>query len=211
MGQEEASFLTGVTCWHIIVLLIFNRTMGENGMDLKFRITIIALALILSGAAIYWMLDADTEDSHVIDSRQEEQESIVHLYFGDQQAAFLVPEARPIFQGPDAESKGRAIVEALIRGPEGPLLETLPAGTRLRNFSLQGAVAFVDLNEAVQRNHPGGSASELLTVYSLVNSLVENIEGIESVKILIDGKQVNTLAGHMDLGEAIPMNRQTIR
>jgi hypothetical protein len=51
----------------------------------------------------------------------------------------------------------------------------------------------------VRDNHPGGSNSELLTIFSVVNSLVLNVNEIERVKILIDGQDTQTLAGHIDL------------
>ena len=48
-------------------------------------------------------------------------------------------------------------------------------------------------------NHPGGIGTEIMTIYSIVNSLVLNIPEIDAVKILIDGKESITLAGHIDL------------
>jgi hypothetical protein len=59
--------------------------------------------------------------------------------------------------------------------------------------------AFVDLSREASANHPGGSLEETLTVYTIVNALTVNLPAIAHVQILIDGKEVDTLAGHVDL------------
>ena len=59
--------------------------------------------------------------------------------------------------------------------------------------------AFVDLSAEVSSMHPGGSFTELLTVYAIVNAVTANLPTIQRVQILIDGKEAETLAGHVDL------------
>ena len=49
------------------------------------------------------------------------------------------------------------------------------------------------------RAHTGGSLDEALAVFALVNALTVNLPDITAVQILIDGKEVDTLAGHIDL------------
>jgi hypothetical protein len=50
-----------------------------------------------------------------------------------------------------------------------------------------------------------------MTVYSLVNSIVLNLETVEAVKILIDGQEETTLAGHIDLRNPFTANMLLIR
>ena len=47
--------------------------------------------------------------------------------------------------------------------------------------------------------HPGGSMNELLTIYTLVDALVVNLPAVTVVQLLVDGKELDTLAGHVDL------------
>ena len=47
--------------------------------------------------------------------------------------------------------------------------------------------------------HPGGLAMELASIYSVVNSLTQNVGKIGRVQILIEGAEAETLAGHIDL------------
>ncbi len=103
-------------------------------------------------------------------------------------------------QSNDPVEFGRAIVEALIKGPQKGLVRTIPAGTELSAIYIDpDNVCYVDLSESVTKKHPGGTNSELLTIYSVVNSLILNVSEIKQVKILIEGNEAPTLAGHINL------------
>ena len=58
----------------------------------------------------------------------------------------------------------------------------------------------------MRSKHSGGALDELFTVYSIVNALTVNLPAIQRVQILIDGKEVDTLAGHIDLRH--PLQKQ---
>src|SRR5205085_914653 len=49
-----------------------------------------------------------------------------------------------------------------------------------------------------------GSHDELLSVYSIVNSLTVNFPAIKRVQILVDDRPADTLAGHVDLSRPLP-------
>ena len=66
-------------------------------------------------------------------------------------------------------------------------------------FVTERGDAFVNLSGDITARHPGGSLLELFTVYTLVNALTVNLPAIQRVQILVDGKEVDTLAGHVDL------------
>ena len=134
------------------------------------------------------------------DALTRSKKSPVHLYFSDRQNLFLMSEQRVLLHMDSPASLAQAIVEALIKGPQEGLVRTLPSTTKLKAIYIAADnICYVDLSEAVSKNHPGGSNSELLTVYSIVNSLILNIATIERVKILINGQEALTLAGHIDL------------
>jgi hypothetical protein len=66
--------------------------------------------------------------------------------------------------------------------------------------------AYVDLSREVASAHPGGTLNEILTVYTIVNALTANLPAVQSVQVLVDGKEVPTLAGHVDLGRPLVQN-----
>ncbi len=124
----------------------------------------------------------------------------VYLYFANKENTWLTAEKRSLLYPKDSSSFGRKIVEALIEGPQGELMQTIPVGTKLRAlYVTQEKTAVVDLTKAVQEDHPGGIQTEFHTIYSIVNSLVLNMPTIDKVKFLIDGREAITLAGHIDL------------
>ncbi len=126
--------------------------------------------------------------------------AVVSLYFADANNAFLKSEQRKISSSSDPAEFGRAIIESLIKGPEGEPGRTIPEETLLKTFNVaKDGSAYADFTSAIRDKHPGGSSSELLTIYSIVNSLAMNIPEIKRVKITIDGRESMTLAGHMDL------------
>ena len=141
------------------------------------------------------------DDGQVISQLPTQSNKIAaHLYFADRSNSFLKSELRVMHQPDDPVEFGRAIVEALIKGPQKGLIRTIPIDTELSAIYIDpDKVCYVDLSEAVKKNHPGGTISELLTIYSVVNSLILNVSEIKRVKILIDGNEAPTLAGHISL------------
>ena len=140
------------------------------------------------------------------------EKSPVHLYFIAKNNNFLRSEQRAVIHPDGTVNFARTIVEALIKGPQEDLLRTIPSGTKLNAvYVTSDGVCYVDLSEEIRHNHPGGSNTELLTIYSIVNSLILNVPEIERVKLLIDGSEVLTLAGHINLQFPAKANMLLIR
>ncbi len=97
------------------------------------------------------------------------------------------------------EDRVKDVVEALLNGPEELRYTPIPKGTHLiRIFLDQNGIVYLDLSEDVRENHPGGTWGEMMTIYSLVNTVMDNFHTIKGVKILIMGKEIETLKGHID-------------
>ncbi|MEW6546561.1 MAG: GerMN domain-containing protein [Bacillota bacterium] len=130
------------------------------------------------------------------------------LYFADSQAQHLVPEVREVHQG--NVSLPDLVIQELIKGPTAPGLGiTIPREARLlSSVKVEKGVAFVNFNKEFQSKHWGGSAGEMMTVYSIVNSLTE-LEGIKAVVFLVDGERLDTL-GHLDLTEPVERSEDLI-
>jgi sporulation and spore germination protein len=134
---------------------------------------------------------------------------IATLYYGtpDGQALAAVKREVPLGEGP--REQGRQILESELDDAPAPYLSLIPRGTTLRAFYITDrGDAFVDLSVEASTLHPGGSTHELLTVYAIVNAVTANLISVERVQILIDGRQADTLAGHVDLRR--PFERDTV-
>jgi hypothetical protein len=76
----------------------------------------------------------------------------------------------------------------------------LPEGADVRSvYLVDPGLAVIDINAAFADGHRSGVLSEELTVASMIQTLSTNLPGILRVKILVEGKQRDTLAGHVDL------------
>lgn len=129
------------------------------------------------------------------------------LFYGSDDGMHLVPVQREVPFGEGPADQGRQILLAqLAIAPDPPLVQVIPPGTTLRRFYVSGrGDAFVDLGPEIMQAHPGGSTAELLTVYAIVHAVLANLPALTSVQILVDGREVDTLAGHVDLRR--PMQR----
>jgi spore germination protein GerM len=127
------------------------------------------------------------------------------LHYVSADGLHLAASERDVIYAESASEQARRIVEALLEpAPEG-LASAIPQGTALRGlFVGERGDAYVDFNGSLRTNHPGGSASEILTVYAIVSALTVNLPAITSVQILIEGHEVDTLAGHVDLRRPLP-------
>ena len=122
------------------------------------------------------------------------------LFYVSDDGLRLKPGERDVAVGEGTVEQARQTIEAQIAPVGEPLLSAVPKGTKLRTiFVTPGGEAFVDLTHEFVAGHSGGSTNEVLTVYSIVNALCANLPAIHSVELLVDGKQVETLAGHVDL------------
>jgi len=135
------------------------------------------------------------------------------LYYADADGQALVPVQHDVPLADDTVSQGREILAALLEEPAAePYVSVIPEGTTLRAFYVtERGDAFVDLSREVSANHPGGSFSELLTVYAIVNAVTANLPAIQRVQILIDGKEADTLAGHIDLRRPLQRDESLLR
>ena len=76
----------------------------------------------------------------------------------------------------------------------------LGPGSEIRAvYFVDPGLAVIDLNSPFADGHRSGVLVEELTVASLVETLSLNFPDIHRVKILVDGKERETLAGHADL------------
>ena len=172
-----------------------------------------ALARLLSTPAAPLPEPATTEAPAVAPPAAVEPAAGPHikatLFFasGDGQRLVGVQQDVPLAEGTVAQV--RALVTALLATPaaETTLVSTIPEGTTLRGVYVSDRLeVFVDLDATVRTNHKGGSMQELLTVYSIVNTVTVNLPTVSAVQILIDGREADTLAGHVDLRRPLRKN-----
>jgi len=127
----------------------------------------------------------------------------VTLYVADDALGAVRPRPATIPLPGGRQQRAEELLRALLaiyqqRNSPHPL----SAAADIRSFYLvDPGAAVIDLNAAFADQHPSGIQQEQLTVNSLVQTLAVNVPGINRVRILVEGKTRETLAGHADLTE----------
>ena len=134
-------------------------------------------------------------------------QTVSTLYYVSGDGMRLVGVPRRLARRANPTAQARAILEQQLADPPAPLISPIPPGTGLRAVYLTGdGDAFVDLTEEIALGHSGGSREELFTVYAIVNALTTNLAAVDAVQILVDGVEVDTLVGHVDLQRPLRQN-----
>ena len=74
----------------------------------------------------------------------------------------------------------------------------LPAGTRVLGVRVSSGMAIVDFSAEFVSRFVGGADNEGVVVYSVVNTLT-SLRGIDRVRILVEGKPIESIGGHLDV------------
>jgi hypothetical protein len=136
---------------------------------------------------------------------------LVTLYFSDANERFLAPEKRQIPKEKDTAGQAQELVKALLQGSKTQLVNTFPAHTDLQNVKIEaGRKAYVSFNKSFVKNHPKGSTSEMATIYSLTNTLTANLPDLKEVTLLVDGKELSSIGGHVDTRHSFTANKDLL-
>jgi hypothetical protein len=127
----------------------------------------------------------------------------VKLFMEDPVEPGLVAEERAVAVSAGLPQQIQSVVEELVRGSEGELISPLSSETRVLDVFIKKDVAVVNLSREAVEQHSGGSISELLSVYALVDSITANFPAIQRVQIAIDGAAPTTFAGHIDVSRPL--------
>ena len=170
-----------------------------------------AAALILAAAVLGWLLFIGLPAWYGNRARQatatapqataaQGRKIKARLFYVAESGSRLTSVEQDVPYGEGTAEQAKAIIAAQIGPPAPPLVSAVPPGTALRAlFVTAGGEAFVDFNGAFMAAHPGGSLNELLTVYTIVHALTANLPVVSAVQLLVDGKEIETLSGHVDL------------
>jgi spore germination protein GerM len=165
----------------------------------KRKIFAVLRILVLTAAVIYLIF--------FLSSNFFGEKDIIKVFFSTEDAMYLKSEIRDIDQEMDLYMQ---IMEELKAGPEDDSLRaTIPDEVELIEYKIEDKNITLNFNDALRENHWGGSAGEILTVYSIVNSYTFFNE-IDSVTIILEGEEVDSLVGHLDLSRPLMYNQELV-
>lgn len=114
----------------------------------------------------------------------------------------------PVKRATDTQAQAHVVAAAVI-SPEGRT--AVLSELKLRTFFLDASgTAFVDVTAGGQEVK-ASAWDELLAVYAVVNTLSQNFEEIKQVRFLVDGREAQTLAGHVDLSRSFTRRMDLVK
>lgn len=127
----------------------------------------------------------------------------VQLYFTAAEGTFLVPEPRDIPMCDVSSDCINSLLTGLINGSQQGDFPVLPKETKILGIEVENDLVRVDFSRQLVDFHPGGSLTELLSIYSIANSLSESFPYIRQIQILVEGEVRQTLKGHARIDQPI--------
>ena len=191
---------------------------SENIREKKVKKStrIIYLSVILGGIFVLLLIFFITLFSALyptsdMDAMKKKEKQIAQIYFSDDQERFLRPEKRYIFKESDVASQTKEIVKALLEGSKTGLVNTFPHGVTVIDVKIvDNETAAVNFSKSLTKLYQGGSSSEMATIYSLTDSITQNIPSIKKVKILVEGKELSSIKGHISTRKAFSPDLELI-
>lgn len=171
---------------------------------------VTAVVVICVALAVVWLVRSRLgAPSYQEEALETERARVVTLYFGSPDGSSLVPEHRKIPSQDQPVDNLRSLVEALVSGPREGGVETIPASVRLRGVFMHDKTAVIDFSRELIDNFGGGSAAEYILISSLVQTLCANFPQVNSVRILVEGEEIESIGGH--ISTARPLKPQDWR
>lgn len=176
----------------------FKDRQKKKSIRTAYLVAIIAGVVLLLGLFFVILFKAIFPD--VNPEAMNKKKIIAKIYFSDSQERSLVAEKRHVYKEADEVEQAKEIVKVLLDGPASKTgyIKTFPEKVSLRGLKLdKDGVAHVDFSDDLTESHPGGSAAEMATVYSLTNTLTASNPAIKAVKIFVQGKELPSIKGHI--------------
>lgn len=170
----------------------------------KLFLFLISAVISLSCTACQKPLENGNPVSQSETTQAQEEKTItkeVAFYYPDEAVMYLCPET--ILVNTRESEFLEAIVETIIKGPVSKELNPAISGkVNVLSVKLKNGICTVDLSNEFITHNTGGSTKETMAIYSIVNTLC-GIDGIEKVKINIEGNENPDFGGHFDLSEPL--------
>ena len=130
-----------------------------------------------------------------------------NLFFFDAESHKLVREKRAMHLTAELPNRLKQIIGALINGSDHGLMSVIPIGAILHEVYVDSeSIAYLDFSRHLTHAHIGGTTAEMVTIKSILHTVYANFpKKIQRVQILIEGQQVTTIAGHIDISHPLAL------
>ena len=161
-----------------------------NNKKIVMYVSILILILIVLGAG--FLINKNKNQEYIPQEEitdEQLRQTIITLYFFNIETGNIMPEARKIDAKELIKEPYKVLIELLINGPKSEkLVKLIPDGTKLNKIEIKNDCIYIDFSNEFINGQKLGKEQEELIIKSIVNTVTE-LKEINSVKILIDGKE----------------------
>jgi len=177
-----------------------------NGSRSRIWLLVAIFAVVVAAGVFVWLrLNApNPQQNQAVQSPsllaqpvRADEPLVITLYYPADGA--ISTGTASVKRRPDPQAQAREALGAVFADQRG-LQAAVFRDLKIRELFLDASgTAYVDLSLVQQNGIKASAWEELLAIYSIVNTLAQNFEEIKQVRFLLEGKEAQTLAGHMDL------------
>jgi Sporulation and spore germination len=183
----------------------------------RLLLALIVLLVAAAGAGGYLWLGAGAQQSvakaaqerHPIAPADLRDEPVTVTLFLPQDG-WLAAQPAGVKRQPDVQLQAREAVLALLEDPPSAQIPVLRDMKFKAFYCDASGTAYIDLSP-VQKDVRASAEDEFLAIYSLVNTVLQNFDELQKVRILLDGNEAQTFAGHMDLSRAFTKRTDLVK
>lgn len=174
----------------------------------KKRIILISLISIAVIGIIILLLslikvnfDEEEVDFLAVDSTSVIETKPVSLFFVSRDGMTYRTENTEIVVSEDICKELESVIIELIEGPSSDSLYcSIPKSSEINAIYIDNSgILFIDFSESFLSNHCQGTSCEVATIKTLLKTTAFNFSEISQLQILVEGKPVDTIGGHLDV------------
>jgi predicted nucleic acid-binding protein len=107
----------------------------------------------------------------------------------------VISEDRTIQNKPLPVAMADVVIEEYLKG----LKEDLKNAKLLGVYRDRNNVLYIDLSDEFRRNFSGDARQEYYLLKSLFDTVVANVAGTEDLRLLVEGKEIESIGGHFSI------------
>lgn len=190
--EDRAGFSRLLVIWGITLVAVAICLGGTLYIIERSKQTVVPVAPPPPPAAAY--------PSEVLPEPQD-----LNIFLLDSTAMMLVPVKIERLLHRELTQRLHQVVTALIQETPPNFRNTIPRGTELNEVYIDSQqTAYLDFSSHLTDGHIGGTTAEFLTVTAILRTVFDAFpDEIKQIQILIDGKEIETIAGHLNLSQPL--------
>jgi spore germination protein GerM len=127
--------------------------------------------------------------------KQEEDASFMKVYYPFD--GRLVMEERKVRRQVAITAIAEEIINEFLKGPSSTARSAVPPGAKLLSvYYASDGILYVDVSDEFRRNFQGDALNEFLLLKGLYDSIITNVTGVQDVKVIVEGKEIESIGGH---------------